>query len=100
VVAHPASLSRFLRTIGYTVKKTLMANEIGREDMALLYSPDLNPIEMAFAKLKSHLMRIGARTIDDPGRPSAASTTSTRQTNAGITSMQPFMHQIKHSKLV
>ena len=28
------------------------------------YSPDLNPIEMAFAKLKTHLRRIGARTID------------------------------------
>jgi transposase len=28
------------------------------------YSPDLNPIEMAFAKLKAHLRRIGARTID------------------------------------
>ena len=25
--------------------------------------PDLNPIEMAFAKLKAHLRRIGARTI-------------------------------------
>jgi transposase len=29
------------------------------------YSPDLNPIEMAFAKLKAHLRRIGARTFDD-----------------------------------
>lgn len=29
------------------------------------YSPDLNPIEIAFAKLKAHLRRIGARTIDD-----------------------------------
>jgi len=29
------------------------------------YSPDLNPIEMAFAKLKAHLRRIGARTIKD-----------------------------------
>lgn len=29
------------------------------------YSPDMNPIEMAFAKLKSHLRRIGARTIDE-----------------------------------
>jgi len=29
------------------------------------YSPDLNPIEMAFAKLKAHLRRIGARTIED-----------------------------------
>jgi len=28
------------------------------------YSPDLNPIEMAFAKLKAHLRRIRARTID------------------------------------
>ena len=26
------------------------------------YSPDLNPIEMAFSKLKTHLRRIGART--------------------------------------
>ncbi|MBS3929041.1 MAG: IS630 family transposase, partial [Sphingomonadales bacterium] len=29
------------------------------------YSPDLNPIEMAFSKLKAHLRRIEARTIDD-----------------------------------
>jgi transposase len=29
------------------------------------YSPDLNPIEMAFAKLKAHLRRVSARTIDD-----------------------------------
>jgi len=29
------------------------------------YSPDLNPIEMAFAKLKAHLRRIGAHTIEE-----------------------------------
>ena len=29
------------------------------------YSPDLNPIEMAFSKLKAHLRRIGARTFSD-----------------------------------
>jgi transposase len=29
------------------------------------YSPDLNPIEMAFAKLKAHLRRIGGRTIEE-----------------------------------
>lgn len=28
------------------------------------YSPDLNPIEMAFSKLKNHLRSIGARTFD------------------------------------
>ena len=28
------------------------------------YSPDLNPIEMAFAKLKAHLRRLKARTFD------------------------------------
>ena len=29
------------------------------------YSPDLNPIELAFSKLKAHLRKIAARTIDD-----------------------------------
>lgn len=29
------------------------------------YSPDLNPIEMAFAKLKAHLRTAAARTFDD-----------------------------------
>ena len=28
------------------------------------YSPDLNPIEMAFAKLKAHLRAMAVRTID------------------------------------
>ena len=28
------------------------------------YSPDLNPIEQAYAKLKAHLRRIGARAVD------------------------------------
>ncbi|HDZ72893.1 MAG TPA: transposase, partial [Aurantimonas coralicida] len=29
------------------------------------YSPDLNPIEMAFAKLKALLRKAAARTLDD-----------------------------------
>jgi transposase len=29
------------------------------------YNPDLNPIEMAFSKLKAHPRRIGARTFTD-----------------------------------
>jgi transposase len=28
------------------------------------YSPDLNPIEQAFAKIKAHLRKAGARTLD------------------------------------
>ena len=28
------------------------------------YSPDLNPIEQAFAKLKAHLRKASARTVD------------------------------------
>jgi len=28
------------------------------------YSPELNPIEMTFSKLKAHLRKIGARTFD------------------------------------
>ena len=29
------------------------------------YSPDLNPIEQAFAKLKAHLRKASARTVDE-----------------------------------
>ena len=29
------------------------------------YSPDLNPIEMAFSKLKAHLRKTAARTVDE-----------------------------------
>lgn len=29
------------------------------------YSPDLNPIEQAFSKLKAHLRRVGARSFTD-----------------------------------
>ena len=29
------------------------------------YSPDFNPIEKAFSKLKAHLRKAAARTIDD-----------------------------------
>ena len=29
------------------------------------YSPDLNPIELAFSKFKAHLKRMAPRTIDD-----------------------------------
>jgi transposase len=28
------------------------------------YSPDLNPIELAFSKLKAHMKRLAARTVE------------------------------------
>lgn len=50
--------------------KSAKAREVLRERGAWFlflppYSPDLNPIEMAFSKLKAHLRRIGARTITE-----------------------------------
>ncbi len=35
------------------------------------YSPDLNPIEMAYSKLKAHLRRLKARTFDALFQPVA-----------------------------
>ena len=60
------------------------------------YSSDLNPIEMAFAKLKAHLRRIGARTIEEP---SVTSAPSTPRTSAGTTSKRLDMRPIKRSVL-
>jgi len=50
--------------------KSAKARDIVRDKGAWMlflppYSPDLNPIEMAFSKLKSHLKKAAARTFDD-----------------------------------
>ena len=45
------------------------------------YSPDLNPIEMAFAKLKSHLRQAAARNLDDLLDALAHTLTSFRPTH-------------------
>jgi transposase len=50
--------------------KSSAAQQAIREQGAWLlvlppYSPDLNPIEMAFAKLKAHLRAMAMRTIDE-----------------------------------
>jgi transposase len=63
------------------------------------YSPDLNPIEMAFAKLKANLRRIGPEPSMSCGRRSVASATSTPTMNAAITSKPQGMCQIKRSML-
>ena len=51
-----------------THKSLKSANLLKRQNCWFLYlpaySPDLNPIEMAFSKLKAHLRRIEARTYD------------------------------------
>jgi transposase len=50
------------------------------------YSPDLNPIEMAFAKLKALLRARAIRTIDALWRESVKSVTSSVRRNAKTTS--------------
>ncbi len=61
-----------------------------------LYSPDLNPIGMAFSKLKAHLRAAGARTFDALWRAlgSIPATCSARR-NAGTTSPPLATRQIK-----
>ena len=66
----PGSLadpSEFLDNLA-THKSLKSAALLKRQQCWFLYlpacSPDLNPIEMAFAKLKAHLRRIEARTCD------------------------------------
>ena len=63
------------------------------------YSPDLNPIEMAFAKLKAHLRRIAPGPSTLSGRPSATSAPCTPSKSAGTTSKTPDTHPIKRSAL-
>jgi len=67
------------------------------------YSPDLNPIEMAFAKLKAHLRLISGASALEPstlsGEPSATSAPSTPSTSAGTTSMTLDTPPINRSTL-
>ena len=50
------------------------------------YSPDFNPIEQTFAKLKAFLRAARPRTFDQVWRWSPRRSSSSRRTNAGITS--------------
>jgi len=54
------------RRIFETYVETQLAPALDKGDVVILppYSPDLNPIEMAFAKLKAHLRAKAVRTID------------------------------------
>ena len=46
------------------------------------YSPDLNPIEQSFAKLKAHLQKAGERSIPPSGAGSEQSSTLSPQKSA------------------
>ncbi len=50
------------------------------------YSPDMNPIEKAFSKLKAHLRKIAERTVAGLMRALEVCTTSSNPPNAQITS--------------
>ena len=50
------------------------------------YSPDLNPIEQAFAKLKALLRAKALRTVEAPGTHSAILSRASRQTSAPTSS--------------
>jgi len=63
------------------------------------YSPDFNPIEMAFAKLKALLRKAAERTVDASGPPSAASSTSSHHRNAPTISPQRATMQIDREAL-
>ena len=58
------------------------------------YSPDLNPIEQGFAKLKALLRKAAARTVDELGQPSQACSTSSHPKSVEITSETPDMRLI------
>jgi transposase len=57
------------------------------------YSPDLNPIEQSFAKLKAHLRKAGERSVPALWIASEQSCKPSRQTNATTTSQTPDMGQ-------
>ncbi len=48
------------------------------------YSPDLNPIEQVFAKLKTLLRKTDPRTIEEPPRGAASATSSTASPRRGM----------------
>ena len=63
------------------------------------YSPDLNPIEMAFAKLKAHLRAARARTYDALWRAVGDICSLFEPQNAGTFSGTPAMLPIKSTML-
>jgi transposase len=59
------------------------------------YSPDLNPIEQVFAKLKLLLRKAAERSSKQHGNASAPCSTPSRHTNAQTTSEKAAMLRLK-----
>jgi transposase len=63
------------------------------------YSPDFNPIENAFAKLKALLRKAGPGPARTSGTPSPAPSNNSQRKNAPTTSMPPDMSQPERNLL-
>jgi transposase len=63
------------------------------------YSPDLNPIENAFAKLKALLRKAAERTIEAYGERSASCSTASRLPNAETISKTQAMYGQRENAL-
>ena len=63
------------------------------------YSPDLNPIEQVFAKLKTLLRKTDPRTIETTWRGIGDLSTASPLRNAPITSPMPGMLQLNRITL-
>ncbi len=63
------------------------------------YSPDFNPIEQAFAKLKALLRKAAARSVDASGPPSPRPSSASLQQNAQTSSPTQDMNQIDRKTL-
>ena len=59
------------------------------------YSPDLNPIEQVFSKLKTLMRKAAERTVEDTWRRVGSCSTSSPPKNAPTTSVTPDMLQSK-----
>ena len=61
------------------------------------YSPDLNPIKQVFAKLKALLRKENARSVEQPGAPSATFSNASPQPTAQTTSPTQDIVNFKQS---
>ena len=69
------------------------AIEVAAAELRFLppYSPDFNPIEMAFSKLKAFLKKTAARTVDDLWDAIAQGIDTFTPTECETTSLLPAM---------